>query len=124
MSFSLLIILLTENSARAWPCRLLHDKGQCQPFLTLDPKWFKSCIEELQRRAYGKTIMGHLSTKDIGREVESTDVPGMTSHNIQVTEIKQNFMKLHERTKCNLLRVEDPNFVLPRMPRAKMLPIW
>ncbi|KLO16285.1 hypothetical protein SCHPADRAFT_901671 [Schizopora paradoxa] len=110
--------------ATAWPCRLLHVKGLREPCLTLDPKYFRSCIKELRAKGYGNMMKNYKPPRDNDAYSALFDDPnaavvskGLTSNTIrdanEKREIFKNWNDLHTKTKENLLRFEQPNFTLP-----------
>ncbi len=81
------------------------------PFMTIDSKCFKDCVEALRGQGNGKKNVCNSSLKNNEGDV---DVPSdQASINIQERETNRKYIFLHERTKRNLLRVQEPNFTLP-----------
>ncbi len=120
----LILTRLADLPATAWPCRLLHVKGQREASLTLDPKYFRSCIKELRLKGYGKMMKNYNPPKDNDAYAALFDDPdgaviskGLNSNTIREAndkrEIFKNWVDLHNKTKENLLRFEQPNFTLP-----------
>lgn len=119
------LTFIADLPATAWPCRLLHVKGQREPSLTLDPRYFRSCVRELQLKGYGEIMKNYnppiysdayAALLDDHTEGAAAS-GGMASHAIREANEKRetfkNWVDLHNKTKENLLRLEQPGFALP-----------
>ncbi|KLO16294.1 hypothetical protein SCHPADRAFT_221937 [Schizopora paradoxa] len=116
--------------ATAWPCRVLHSPDQQEPSLILDPKYFQGCINSLRAKGYGNMMRDYNPPKifddysailfdDLDETVTtrgtlpSPTIEDEIGNPTLKDKISRCWIDLHPKTKQNLLRFEEPNFVLP-----------
>lgn len=124
----LLFYALAALPTTTWPCRLLHVTGQVEPILTINPKYFQSRVRDLRVLKYGAMMKNYKTPEDRNRYdalsrgapdgAIAAQTPNSTWEADQKKEIYRKWLDLHKKTKSNLLRLEDPNFILPNEARG------
>ena len=118
LSHTLYIIInvSTEFSSTAWPCRLRHVEGQTVPELHLRVKPFLAALKKLQARQYGRMMQNYQPPPKEMFEAQFSDAPSKPSEEeILLWTIYSQWIDLHAVTRDNLLKFEDPGFILPQM---------
>ena len=104
-----------ELPSTAWPCRLMHEKGQVQPRLQVQTQAFNRAIQNLREHGYASRMQNYQPPTEslLGAMVgglNSQSAP--TQETIELRNIYYEWKSLHDTTRENFLKFEEANFQL------------
>jgi hypothetical protein len=104
-----------ELPSTAWPCRLVHEKGQVQPRLQVKTQAFNRAIRIFRERRYASRMQNYQPPTEslLGAMVDGLDSQSVpTQEAIELRNVSYEWKSLHCTTRDNLLKFEEANFQL------------
>lgn len=100
----------SELPSTAWPCRLVHVKGEMQPSLQVRTEPFDRAIQILREHGYASKMRNYKPQSDT---ILDAMVQGYDSEAPAMLDVYHEWMSLHGATRDNLVKFEEASFKLP-----------
>ena len=108
-----------ELPSTAWPCKLVHKKGQVRPRLEVKTLAFNDAIRIIREKGYASKMQNYQLPSDsslLGAVMGGSDSQIYNALNpeaIRLREVYYQWRRLPLNTRKNFLKFEDADFQLP-----------